>query len=213
MSDGFDRIARLYRTLEYLTLGRMLERTRLYHLPRMRTAQRALVLGDGDGRFLAALLRENLSLQAKAIDRSAGMLRLLRERCAQYDDRLQTEHADALAWTPESKEQYDLVVTHFFLDCLEQDDVERLVSKIKPHLTSDALWVVSDFRVPEGVLRWPARAMIRALYFAFGVLAGLKTNRLPDYGAVFNAVGLRRIEEKTLLGGILMTELWRRSDQ
>jgi ubiquinone/menaquinone biosynthesis C-methylase UbiE len=213
MSDGFDRIARIYRTLEYLTLGRMLERTRLYHLPHLRTAKRALVLGDGDGRFLAALLRANPLLEAQAIDRSAEMLRLLRERCSQYAGRLRTVQADALAWTPETGETYDLVVTHFFLDCLKQSDVDQIVSRLAPHLSSDALWVVSEFRAPEGALHWPARVMIRGLYFAFEVLAGLKTNRLPNYATAFQLAGLRRVKQRELLGGILITEMWQRGDR
>src|SRR4051812_5218905 len=76
----FDLIARPYRWLEYLTLGRALERCRNYYLPQLRDRRHALVFGDGDGWFLAQLLGENPDLRADAVDTSAAMLRLLRQR-------------------------------------------------------------------------------------------------------------------------------------
>src|ERR1700735_883293 len=78
---NFDHIARPYRWLEYITLGRALEQCRLHYLPSLLNRKRALVLGDGDGRFLAQLLAQNPHLHAHAIDTSATMLQLLRHRC------------------------------------------------------------------------------------------------------------------------------------
>ena len=78
---NFDRIARPYRWLEYLTLGRALERCRLHFLPQLTDRTQALILGDGDGRFLAALVDQNHILTAAAVDTSATMLELLRTRC------------------------------------------------------------------------------------------------------------------------------------
>src|SRR6185437_1080687 len=55
----FDRLARVYRWMEWLSFGPYLSRCRRAFLPQLRDARRALVLGDGDGRFTAALLRRN----------------------------------------------------------------------------------------------------------------------------------------------------------
>ena len=210
MSSGFDRIARPYRTLEHLTLGRTLEGTRLSLLPSLLSARNVLVLGDGDGRFLAELLATNPGVQATAVDISAEMLRLLRERCSPYAGRFRTEQANALAWVPAAQERYDLVVTHFFLDCLSQGEVEELVSRLMPYLAGDALWLVSDFHIPKGPLRWPARALVRCLYLAFRILTGLRTTHLSDYESALRSAGLHRIEQRFFLAGVLTTELWQR---
>ena len=63
---NFDRIARLYRWGEYALLGPALERTRNHLLPLLAIRRNALVLGDGDGRFLARLLSQNPALRALA---------------------------------------------------------------------------------------------------------------------------------------------------
>ena len=82
MPANFDRIARPYRWLEYLSFGPMLERCRFYRIPQLAEARHALVLGDGDGRFLARLLARNPSLHTDVIDQSPAMLRLLESRVA-----------------------------------------------------------------------------------------------------------------------------------
>jgi len=207
----FNRIARPYRWLEYLTLGRALERCRLHYLPSLLQQKHALLLGDGDGRFLAQLLARNQYLQADAVDTSATMLRLLRQRCEatapSTTARLQTHQASALTVPIEGK-SYDLIVTHFFLDCLSQPELDALVTRIAPRLTPGALWLISDFRIPSGLMRLPAKFLIRTLYLAFRILTGLRTTRLPDHSSSLTQAGLTRIARQHRLAGLLVTELW-----
>jgi SAM-dependent methyltransferase len=208
---NFDLIARPYRWLEYLTLGRALERCRLHYLPNLLQQRQALILGDGDGRFLAQLLARNPHLKADAIDTSATMLHLLSQRCESITSdsaaRLQTHQNSALTVPIEAK-RYDLVVTHFFLDCLSQSELESLVARIAPTLTPGALWLISDFRIPGGLMRLPAKFIIRTLYLAFRVLTGLRTTRLPDHSTPLSQAGLTRIAHQHHLGGLLFNELW-----
>ncbi|HEY2039049.1 MAG TPA: methyltransferase domain-containing protein [Edaphobacter sp.] len=208
---NFDRIARPYRILEYLTLGRSLERTRLHLLSQLGTQKNALVFGDGDGRFLARLLETYPELHATAIDSSAEMLKLLQQRCAPYADRLQIFHADAMSFSPVSGAAYDLVVTHFFLDCFEAAQIDDLIARLVPTLEPGTLWLLSDFRVPQGVLQLPTRMMIRSLYLIFRILTGLRTTRLPRHDVALSKAGFERIDQQTFLAGILTTELWRRA--
>lgn len=203
---NFNLIARPYRWLEYLTLGKALERCRMHNIPQLLTRRKALVLGDGDGRFLRALLSANPRLDAEAVDTSVAMLQLLRRNCAATADRLRTHHGSALNFVPTGP--YDLVVTHFFLDCLTQPEVETLTASILPTLTPGALWLVSDFRIPAGAMRLPARVLVRGLYFAFRILTGLRTTQLPNHATALQQIGMKRIAHHHSLGGLLTTELW-----
>jgi SAM-dependent methyltransferase len=207
---NFDHIARPYRWLEYLTLGRALEHCRLHYLPSLLKRKRALVLGDGDGRFLAELLAKNSLLRADAIDTSASMLHLLRHRCEALapnaSTRLNTHQADALTYP--LLPPYDLIVTHFFLDCLTQHNLETLITRIAPTLSPGALWLVSDFQIPSGPMRLPAKIFVRTLYLAFRILTGLRTTQLPDHATPLQQTGLTRIAHRDRLAGLLITELW-----
>ena len=119
--------------------------------------------------------------------------------------RLRTHHTSALTFAPQRT--YDLIATHFFLDCLTQPELEALCTRVAPHLTPKALWLVSDFRIPTGPMRWPARILVRSLYFAFRLLTGLRTTALPDHAAALIAAGLTRIAAHHSLAGLLTTEL------
>jgi SAM-dependent methyltransferase len=212
-APNFNLIARPYRSLEYLTLGKALENCRLHYLTHLLDRHRALVLGDGDGRFLAKLLAHNPHLQADAVDTSATMLGLLRERCdaasPNANTRVRTYHSDALALPLQAPEDfYDLVVTHFFLDCLTQSDLNTLIEHTTKHLRPGALWLISDFRIPNGPMHLPATLIVRTLYLAFRLLTGLRTTRLPDYATPLTKAGLTQIAEHHNLAGLLTTELW-----
>jgi SAM-dependent methyltransferase len=207
---NFNLIARPYRWLEYFALGNALENCRTQYLPQLLDRRHALVLGDGDGRFLAQLLKHNPQLHADAVDTSTTMLQLLRQRCEAATPnaalRLRTHHANALIHPLEGP--YDLIVTHFFLDCLTQPELNALITRIAEHLHPRALWLISDFRIPPGPMRLPAKLLIRTLYLAFRLLTGLRTTGLPDHATPLTQAGLTRISHQLRLAGLLTTELW-----
>lgn len=210
----FDRVARLYRAAEYLSFGPMLERCRFHHLRALRTTSptKALVLGDGDGRFLARLLAACPNLSADAVDASPSMLRLLRARAVHQRAgyRLKTLCADARSFTP-SANGYDLVATHFFLDCLTESETEGLIRRVVPNLAPGARWIVSEFQVPSGSRTQAAfaRALIAGLYAAFRLLTGLQTRRIPPWRSLLADAGCACEASRNFLGGLLVTEIWR----
>jgi SAM-dependent methyltransferase len=209
-SANFDRIARLYRWMEYLSFGRALERCRNYFLPQLAQCRSALVLGDGDGRFLAGLFAANPALDADAVDTSAAMLHLLERRVAAVSltahTRLHTHQTSALTFTP--THPCDLIVTHFFLDCLTQSDLDTLARRLAQRTAPRALWLVSDFHTPNGPMRWPARAIVRLLYLAFRLLTGLQTCALRDHATALTGAGFHCKDRRLSLAGLLTTELW-----
>ena len=212
---NFDRIAGAYQVMEYLTLGPLLERTRMHFLPSLRDRRKALLLGDGDGRFLARLLLQNETLQADAVDSSGTMLAEARRRsaamAANTNQRLRTHRQDALKFV--SDRHYDLVVTHFFFDCLTGEELAQFVTQTAPRLASGALWLVSEFRIPErGFGRWIAHLLVRSLYGIFRVLTGLRVTSLPEHATALRGAGLVCLCQHGLLFGLLTTELWKLSE-
>jgi SAM-dependent methyltransferase len=208
-TPNFDPVARIYRWAEYLTLGPLLHRTRTHFLPHLTSCRRALVLGDGDGRFLAKLLTANPALLATAIDTSAAMLQLLTQRCAAYATRLSAQQTSALTITPAT--DTDLIVTHFFLDCLTQPEVDDLATRLAAAVRPGTLWLLSDFGPPRPVLLKPlANLYVRALYLAFRILTGLRVARLPDPQSALTSAGFTPIARHDRVFGLIYTELWLR---
>ena len=209
---NFGRLARWYAPLEWLSFGQALARRRRCFLgdPRVANARRALVLGDGDGRFTAALLERYPRLEVTAVDASAAMLAQLerRVRARTPSAMLELRCADLRTWTAPHA-GYDLIVSHFVFDCLTTDDLAALVARIAPALAPNARWLVSDFAIPSHTFWSPvARAMVRVLYFAFRLLTGLGITRLPDYQSALTSARFQLAQAETALGGCLRSELW-----
>jgi len=208
---NFDPVARPYRWIEYVTFGPWLARCRTAQLAKMKDARRALVLGDGDGRFLSRLLTANPDVTVDVVDSSAGMLTLLDRRIlrsgVQARERICLHHSDALAWEPAGS--YDLIVSHFFLDCFFSSQIEQLFDRVVPHAVPGAKWLISEFAVPRNRLTAPiARGIVAFLYRAFGCLTGLSVRALPDYAAALSCRGMSIVHHQQFLFGLLSSEVW-----
>lgn len=205
---NFDPLARIYRWLEWCTFGSSLWHCRCAFLDSMRDRRNALVIGDGDGRFIARLLEFNSLILVQALDASEAMLRQLLRRAAPNHARLHATAADARKPLPFAK-TFDLVVTHFFLDCLTTEEVESLAREILQKVQLNARWVISEFAVPANLYgRLLARPLISALYLAFGLLTGLKVRHLPRYHEAIEKAGFVLTRRRTRLRGLLVSELW-----
>ena len=208
----FDRLSRLYRWMEYFSFGPYLQKCRILRIDDIVSRRRALVYGDGDGRFLGELLRHAPGIRVTAVDASKKMLLRLAERLPS-EAQVRLVHADALACEPAGfpEAPFDLVVTHFFLDCFSEVEIDLLLKRVNAAVApdEDAMWVVSDFAIPR---RMPARLLgmliVRGLYLAFALMTGLKTRRLPDHALVMREAGWMLENRRELLFGLLVSEIW-----
>jgi ubiquinone/menaquinone biosynthesis C-methylase UbiE len=198
-----DSIAPHYWWIERLGMGGALERRRRWFLPELGSARRALVLGDGDGRFLRALLRRNPVVRADYVDLSRRMLELARRKAGA--ERVDYKRADALTLRF-PRDEYDLIATHFFFDCFGPSELETLIGRVADAAKPGAQWIVSEFRTPH----LPARLLVRALYLLFRVTTGLKTRELADHRPILRSHGFRLINERHSRGALVVSERWER---
>lgn len=206
---NFNRLAPLYRWMELVTFGPFLHRARTAFLPRFTQVRQAIVLGDGDGRFTAALLAANPDIRIDAVDASPAMLRALARRAGRHAARLRTHIADIRHWTPTPTPPAGLIVTHFFLDCLTTSEIQSLATRLRAAAAPRALWVLSDFAIPPSLFgRLIAAPVVWSLYVAFAVLTGLRVRRLPDHSAALRRAGFALQCRRTSLASLLISELW-----
>jgi SAM-dependent methyltransferase len=205
---NFNLLARIYRWLEWLSFGPILQRCRCAFLRDLASPRKALVLGDGDGRFTAVLLAQNSALQIDAVDASSAMLAQLLQAAAQNANRVTCHLGDARTWAP-AVAHYDLIATHFFLDCLTTSEVAALAARIRSHVNPTSQWLVSEFAIPTGLFgKFVARPLVALLYRAFRLLTGLRVQRLPNHREALAQAGFTLVRQRKSLGGILVAELW-----
>jgi cyclopropane fatty-acyl-phospholipid synthase-like methyltransferase len=209
-----DSIAAAYRWLEYLRFGRSLQNCRLAMLRYTDCSKSALLLGDGDGRFLTALAIHNPGIKIDAVDVSRKMLRLACRRVqwtrVPDTDRIRFQLADIETWTPGST-AYDLVASHFFFDVFATGSVAQIVEQVRKRTCPGALWLVSEFEVPhQGWRHFSARLWLAIMYRFFRLTTGLRTQQLPKWRPILQQAGFIQKEQQRLRGGFLVSELWQR---
>lgn len=202
------RLAPWYRWIEYAAFGRALERARYVFLDRLRGARRVLVFGEGDGRMLARLLIAAPLARFDVIESSGEMIALARRRIGASADRVRFHQCDALCgvWPSGS---YDVIVTHFFLDCFRDIEARYLISAAVDRMPPDALWLVTDFAIPpRGWRRWHAAIWIGIMYRFFRVATGLRNQSLPEIYRLLTEAGLSRLAVKPARAGLIQSEIW-----
>jgi SAM-dependent methyltransferase len=208
-----DALAPFYSILEHISFGPFLERARFKFLPQLHDSRRALLCGDGDGRFLARLLQENPTVEVDFVDLSGRMIELAAGRASNlgpaFRNRVCFHHCDIRDFSPATPESYDLIAAHFFLDCFGETDLRSVIQLFSSWATPNAQCIVSEFReIPAPPARYISRAIVRSLYAAFRLTANLRTTRLPDYPAALQTHGFRLQQESFLLHGLLHSSLW-----
>ncbi len=210
---SFDRLAPHYRWMERLLAGEKLQRCRTTFLNTIPRPKRVLMPGEGDGRCLVELLRAHPDAHFTCVDASQRMLERARASVLEHglrEEHIEFIHADATRWqAPPGK--FDLLVTHFFLDCFRADQLAKLVPRLAAAAGPDARWLLADFREPAaGVAKWRAHGILQAMYFFFQRAARLPASRLTVPDAFLQRSGFILRERRLSEWGVLHSDLWQR---
>ena len=204
---SFDRLAPFYRTIERIAAGGKLQRCRLAFLREIPAPRHVLLAGEGHGRFLPECRRQFPDAEITVIDASAKMLEIARTSVPH--ERINFIHADILH-LPAPAGAFDLIVTHFFLDCFDADNLAAVVENLARAATPDAHWLLADFQIPAGTAaRLRARAILTLLYRFFRLTCHLRARNLIPPDAHLQTAGFHRQARRTYDWGLLKSEWWK----
>jgi ubiquinone/menaquinone biosynthesis C-methylase UbiE len=207
---NFDLVAPHYRCLETIAFGNALQNARTYWINEIPAPQRALIVGEGDGRFLCELLRAHPKTDIDCVDASGRMVALARARvrrlCPQSLASVRFLHIDVFNWS--SSDSYDLLVTHFFLDCFPREQVGAIVTKLAQTARPGAVWLIADFCIPHRrFARIRAMVWVRTVYAFFRSVAAIPAKELVDPTPYLQCNGFVARSRK-LSSGMLKSELY-----
>jgi SAM-dependent methyltransferase len=165
---------------------------------------------------LCELIRAHPEIEVDCIDASERMLRLARDRVERElpggTDRIRFLQHDITSRWP-AEHQFDLIVTHFFLDCFPENRVAEIVAKLSHAAAVDATWLLADFCIPAGGLaRLRAGLWLIAMYRFFQLTAGIEGMELVDPSPFLRAAGFDLARQHLFRNGMLKSELWRKTE-
>lgn len=188
--------AATYPLMESLALGNSLRKARLAAVQPLLDRRSVLLLGDGDGRFLVALMQAGFGGKVVSLDVSGAMLERSRRRL----ERVNPRAAGRVSWVRGDAttggiwsgiEPVEAVVAQFFFDNFSDSTVHRIIAQVSGRTMPGARWEVAEFRDPEamsGALwRLRQRWLLAVLYRAFRWTTRLEARRLPEWRAALNA--------------------------
>lgn len=201
--------------MEALFARERLQRCRVALLGAIPPPERVLIYGEGNGRFLAELLRRFPAARVTVVEASAVMIELARTRLRREGLESATVtflQTDALTWEPPPA-AFDLVVTCFFLDCFREDQLRSLIPRIASAGEGGARWLVSDFQIAaSGLRRARSRLVVGILYLFFRVMTRLSGRELVDPAPLLQAQGFTCERCVEMDHGMLYSAVWRRAD-
>jgi len=210
---GFDRLAPVYDALATAAFAGRIHASQIALLPRLPPVRRALVMGGGAGRFLAAFLGHDPQARAVSIDLSPGMTRRTAVRLGAQglSDRAELRTGGLEALGPD--ERFDLVVTHCFLDLFTDPALEAVIDALSHCLEPGGHWLFSDFDVTgTGVAGLARRSIVAMLYQFFRATCAIEANRLPGFDRAFERAGLKHVAEAHFCGGLLRAAILRKPE-
>lgn len=214
---SFDLIATHYRWIETLTFGNALQRARTCWVSDIPRPKNALIIGEGNGRFLRELLRAHPKIEIDCLDLSNRMLTLAQRRaaeiCCESCQVIRFVQQDIRNWV--ARRSYDLIVTHFFLDCFRRDELKTMIAKLAAAATPNAIWLVADFAIPagEGLARAHAKLWLGLMYWFFGAVTGITAVELVDPSPYLQTNGFKCVSSQVSHARMVKSELWQRNSE
>jgi ubiquinone/menaquinone biosynthesis C-methylase UbiE len=209
---SFDRLAPHYRWMEWLLAGGKLQRCRTAFVDSLPPVRHALLLGEGNGRFLREFLMRQPDARVTCLDASARMLHAAR-RNLHASERVNFVCCDVAEWNP-PRSAFDLVVSNFFLDCFQPEQIDRIAGKISDALRDDGCWLVADFcEPPQGWRKWRARVILQTMYWFFQRTTDLPARKLTAPEGILRRRGLELRARRTFEWGLLHSDLWVRAPE
>lgn len=210
---SFDRLAPFYRGLERGLAGSCLHRGRVMHLAALPVPRRALLLGEGHGRFLPELLRRFPEVEVTVVEGSAGMIAAARvavEEAGYSLERVKFVHADLRSWSPGNNDRFDLLAALYVFDSFTASELESLIARVGAAAAGGAYWLVADFRIPPaaGFARWRAWAIVTVLYRFFRWTVRLHAQELVSPDPFLERAGFALNGREVFEWGMLYSDLW-----
>ena len=206
MPRNYDFVAPFYPLLEKAAFGDRLTEARNASLCSVVMAERALLIGEGNGRFLTACVEEKIGGSITVVDSSEKMLSLARSRIrgSALQTNVELVHADFRDWSP-LEPPFDVIVTHFFLDLFRPESQRRLIEKITALSTANTIWMNVDYRP---VIHSRLHRVIEWLQYRFDrLLSGIEADRHYDSAPIIREFGWEVQEEQSFCRGTIYSQL------
>jgi len=202
----FDLVAPIYPALERLVFGLRLTEARKAFFDRVLEADRVLLVGEGNGRFLKSLIGRERVGSVKIVEKSHAMIRLMKNRVG-CPRKVALEFIEADFLRCRLREQFDCVVTHFFLDLFNPPGQLDIINKLGEMTSENGTWINVDFTPPRAL---GGRVLMWLQYTFFRMVCGIEARRCFDESPMAAQNGWIALASLSFLGGLVVAKRYQK---
>jgi ubiquinone/menaquinone biosynthesis C-methylase UbiE len=202
----FDLVAPIYPGLERLVFGWCLDDARQAFFEEVLEADRILLVGEGNGRFLKSLIGQKSVGCVKVVEKSHAMIRAMKNRVG-HPRKVALEFIEADFLRCRFGKKFDCVVTHFFLDLFNPPAQLAIIGKLGEITTEDGTWINVDFTPPRTMA---GRVLMWLQYTFFRLVSRIEARRCFDESTVAAQNGWTVVGTRRFLSGFVVAKRYQR---
>lgn len=200
--NHFDRVSGVYDSLAKLIFNESLleaERSLIHFIP---INSKILIIGGGTGRTLT-LLNEIKPQKVTFLDKSPKMIE--RARKSEILCQFKVEYICQDFLDINLSTHYHALITPFFLDCFNGDELKLIVDKCRSLIKREGYWLLTDFQNTQNAFN---RFLVGVMYLFFRVTSNLKSSHLENYRELLLDIGGRELYYRTSSRNLLFSTLF-----
>ena len=199
--NGFNVLAPFYDLLSHFVFRGAIQEAQLRGLSFLKGDEHLWMIGGGTGWALSHYLTHYPQLKVTYIEASSTMIELAKKKLSSpQEQRVRWIHHthDWIYQNPHEIDHCDGLITFFFLDVLNPQELETFFSWIDQHQGHENqkkrswIWLFADFCPHPS--RWKMY-FIAFMYWCFKWTTGLKNKTLGDYLEQFRKRGWTEVDE------------------
>ena len=181
MKNDFNKVAKYYKSLSKLVFGNALIDAQLKNLSYIKDGDCVLWAGGGDGELLE-YMPESLKFEIDYVELSEAMIDIAKTK-------KRARHISFIKGDVITHQgSYDVILANFFLDCFNEYNLPRIVSKLKSLLNSNGILLVTDFALPHTK---KDKVLLHAMHYFFRLFSNLESKKLQPIHDVLKKGGFK----------------------
>jgi len=208
MQNSYDNIASYYDFLSRIVFGSSLIKAQSGLLNYIKPDSSILIVGGGTGRILECLATQHPSgLVITYVEISEKMIAAARKRDWKQN---QVYFVHQAAENFGSPCQYDVILTAFLFDNLNQSKILLIFSQLNGMLASGGRWLFADFYYDKGKGKLWQKILLILMYKFFRLTCNIEATDLINMDDIFDRSGYLKIFEKSYYAGFIKSIVYGR---
>ncbi|MEL7147958.1 MAG: methyltransferase domain-containing protein [Bacteroidota bacterium] len=199
--NNFNLVAPVYELLKLVVFGQSLTKAENHFCHLIKPTDRVLIIGGGHGKIMNALPAD---CQIDYLEFSSTMIQMAKQNSKGKS--VNFIHGDFLK--TKLSERYDWIITSFFLDVFNEQNLRSACHKMHQLLTDDGQLLVTDFSTTKGTT---GKLLLWTMHAFFKIAARLESNSLQPIGEYLQSAGLALVTLKSFASGKVFSAIFKKS--